>query len=99
MKILSSTSPTYVKPDGNWSTILVALPVFSPSLYIVKLYITVSPVFTTTGSFLWLYVAVVPVPKESVLIFGFLLLMSVFPTFVIYFLKLKSNILCVFINV
>ena len=82
------------RPVGNWSIIFVALPGFSPSLYIVKLYVTTSPVFTGTGFFLCLYVAVLFVAIVLSSIFGTLESFSantVFPTFVIYFLNAKSN--------
>ena len=76
---------------------LVALPGFSPSLYIVILYITLSPVFTSTGSFLCLYVAVVSVFKVVLSIFGSLVCSnSTSLIFNIYFLNAKSNVFCLF---
>ena len=64
----------------------------SPSLYTVNLYVTTSPVFTTTGSFLCLYVAVFEVSIVDLSIFGILVSVTSFPfTFVIYFLNAKSN--------
>ena len=86
------TTSTNSNPVGNWSTISVALPAFSPSLYMVILYVIVSFNFTSTGSFLCLYVAVVPFSNVLSSTTGTLLLVtgSSF-TSVIYFLKLKSN--------
>ena len=98
--LLESTIPvnpdvitlTNFNPVGNWSTIFVARPALSPSLYIEILYVTTLPVFTTTGSFLCLYVAVVPLSKLDVSIEGILVFLTSTPsTFVIYFLKAKSN--------
>ena len=66
----------------------------SPSLYTVKLYVTTLPVFTTTGSFLCLYVAVVPVSNVDKSIFGtleFTPLNSTPSTLVTYLLNAKSN--------
>jgi len=88
-------------PVGNWSTIFVTLPAFVPSLYTDMLYVTISPVFTVTGSFLCLYVAVYSVSIVAVSIDGFLVVdveldkSVVFPsfvvTFVMYFLYAMSN--------
>ena len=89
-------------PSGNWSTTLVALPYFSPSLYIVILYVIISPFSITTGSFLCLYVAVVPVCKVDSSIVGTLDSLPVKTlsfTFVIYFLSDKSKSLFAVVNV
>ena len=87
-----------VNPVGSWSTIFVARPVFSPSLYTVNLYTTSSPVFTVTGSFLCLYVAVPSVAIVLVSIFGTLVFATVVPpTLTIYFLNAKSTSLVSFV--
>ena len=99
-----------LKPDphvpGNWSTILVAYPASSPSLYIVIEYVTTSSFCTITGSFLCLYSAVVSESNVSLLIFfilpssfnslvatsPLLFITSLFSLIdTIAFLKLKSN--------
>ena len=62
-------------------------------MYIVKLYITLSPVLTSTGFFLWLYVAVVPEFNVLNFMFGTLDSATSVPfTLVIYFLSAKSNV-------
>ena len=80
------------KPVGNWSTISLAYPALFPSLYIASVYVTSSLSFTTTGSFLCLYVAVVPLCNVDKSIFGTLVFATFVPfTCVIYFLNAKSN--------
>ena len=95
----------YFKPFGNWSIIFVALPGISPSLYIFIVYVTVSPVCTSTGSFLCLYSAVVvftPVVASTafnlvvsllsvLLSFSIATLLPFLVTFVIYLRSTKSN--------
>ena len=79
-------------PVGNWSTISLAYPALFPSLYIASVYVTSSLSFTTTGSFLCLYVAVVPLCNVDKSIFGTLVFATFVPfTCVIYFLNAKSN--------
>ena len=62
------------------------------------MYVTISPVSTETGSFLCLYVAVVPLVNEDVSASGVLFILAIvfsvpllFVTLVINFLKAKSN--------
>ena len=52
------TAPTNFSPAGNLSTICIAYPFMSPSLYTDNEYVIISPFSTTIGSFLCLYVAV-----------------------------------------
>ena len=91
--------PVYFSPVGNWSVISVAYPFLSPSLYIVILYVTISPFFTATGSFLWLYVAVVPVCNVVSEILGTLEFVTLVPfNFVIYLRNAKSNSFGIAVN-
>ena len=90
--IVFAFSVEFISPVGNWSIIWLAYPALFPSLYIVILYVTVSFSFISTGSFLWLYVAVVPVFSVFVNTFGSLLFASCCPfTSTMYFLNAKSN--------
>ena len=81
-----------INPVGNWSTISLAYPALFPSLYIANVYVISSLSSTITGSFLCLYLAVVPVFNVEVSILGTLVFATFFPfTWVIYLRKAKSN--------
>ena len=60
------------------------------------MYFTFDPILTFTGSFLWLYIAVVSVSSANGVVSIFGILLSAFANFtpstsVIYFLNAKSN--------
>jgi len=68
--LLKSPS-TNSKFDGKWSFISAAYPSISPSLYTLNIYTTISFFLTSTGSFVWLYVAVVIILPFSSFVFNF----------------------------
>ena len=46
-------------PAGNISSTFIAYPAVSPSLYILIIYVTISPFLTVTGVLVCVYIAVV----------------------------------------
>ena len=89
-------SITNSSPSGILSFISSANAFTLPSLYTLIVYTTISPVFTNTGVFLWVYIAVVVSSESSsngpTSTSGTLSVTSVSFTCVINFLKAKSYI-------
>lgn len=88
-------------PAGNISSTFIAYPAVSPSLYILIIYVTISPFLTVTGVLVCVYIAVVfkvfllfinGVTSTCGSLFSSPKLSSSVPlTFVINFLNAKSN--------